>query len=375
MRRVLLVGCGSEIGVNLLLLNCPERDGFTIDTVITNSPAVDARYPSLTAIHGIYARALLAQPALAGGCEIVSESVLSFFGRKISFHFLNAHYDPFDELGRFDATILATSKQDAESVELNAKLRDISDMVLGVAESDRAPSIYPCLLGIDKTALPRSPNIASDGLYCIGSCQTNGMHASLRVVILAIAGLGFDARSIVSVETDIVHPDTPTGRLGTKSFEGRLQDCRDNLRPSFSQITKSIKKVMPWASMLNTVSLRAPVHAPGYQINRFIVRDDGKLTRDRILKACEASYTKHPNIVKATDLPLGSKAYAFEARCATILADDNHLLLHRPAYLATQGLVQITLQSFVSNTIGYSANVLSAVSYALTEKSNAECFP
>lgn len=374
MKRVLLIGCGAEIGINLLLLNQPARDGFVIDTVITNSPAIDKRYPDLSPIHGIYARAMLAQPAVNNSVSIKSEKTISFAGRDVDFHFLNVHQDPIEQIGRFDGAILATSKEDVESEELNEKIRSISDVVLGVAESDRFPSVYPCLLGMRESIPTKSSDFALNGIYCIGSCQTNGMHASLRLVIMALSHLGRDATSILSIETDIIHPDTPTGTLGTKSFEGRLQDCRDNLRPSFSQISKSLKKVMPWASMINTVSLRAPIHAPGYQINRFIISDQNKLSADDIVRACDISYKTHPDIVKCTNIPLGSRAYSFEARCSTILSDNHHLIFSRPPYLKDQGLTQLVIQSYVNNTIGYSANVLNAVAHVMTEKDNAEFF-
>ena len=37
-----------------------------------------------------------------------------------------------------------------------------------------------------------------------------------------------------NMELDIVHPDTPTGRLGTKSIEPRDQEPRNNFRPTQS---------------------------------------------------------------------------------------------------------------------------------------------
>jgi hypothetical protein len=160
------------------------------------------------------------------------------------------------------------------------------------------------------------------------------------------------------VETDIVHPDTPNGVLGTRSFEGRDQDARNNLRPSFSQITQSQSKVMPWAPLVNTISLRAPVHAPGFQINRFILRDGGLVTREAVETTINAMFDKYKHVVQGTKVPLGSRAYAHDQRCATILSDPNHLLISRPSYLSSQGLSQLTLQSFVSNTIGYSSLVI-----------------
>lgn len=59
-------------------------------------------------------------------------------------------------------------------------------------------------------------------------------------------------------------------------------------------------------------------------------------------------------------MPLGSRAYAHDHRCATILTDSHHLLLSRPSYLEPQGLSQLTIQSFVNNTVGYSSLAISA---------------
>ena len=35
-KKILLVGCGSEIGSMLVNMNSPSKDGFKIDTVLTN---------------------------------------------------------------------------------------------------------------------------------------------------------------------------------------------------------------------------------------------------------------------------------------------------------------------------------------------------
>ena len=49
---------------------------------------------------------------------------------------------------------------------------------------------------------------------------------------------------MLGCELDIVHPDTAQGRLGTKSLNPREQDARNNLRPGFSQVEKSMKKFL-----------------------------------------------------------------------------------------------------------------------------------
>lgn len=359
MKKAILVGCGAEIGANLLIQNDPQQDNFVVQTVVTNPPAVDKHYPELRPIDGIVARLAMAQPGIQSRVNIINDNTLRIDDREINFFFDNlANVCPPIE-GRFDIGFIATNKQDIDNNSPVARnMQKLSEVVLGVAEANSLKSIYGCLndLTHDDISTIQS-KVISSGIYCLGSCQTNGMHASLRVMIEALKTVNGNSSQIVSIETDIVHPDTPNGVLGTRSFEGRMQDARDNLRPSFSQIAMSQKKVMPWAPLVNTVSLRAPVHAPGYQINRFIVEDKGTLTIKLIEAAIENVSKYYPHIVMASRSPLGGRAYAYERRCSTILSDVNHLLILRPAYLAKQNLSEIIIQSFVNNSVGYTAVV------------------
>lgn len=359
MKKAILVGCGAEIGSNLLIQNDPAKDGFAIQTVVTNAPSLDKHYPELGPIDGIVARLAMAHPGIQSQINIIDGNTLNINGREVHFFFGDLAKELPPQTGRFDIGFIATSKLDMDKNSPVARnMQELADVVLGVAEANELPSIYGCLEDLTRDDIGTiQRQVVDSGMYCLGSCQTNGMHASLRVLADALRSINCNASHIVSVETDIVHPDTPNGVLGTRSFEGRLQDARDNLRPSFSQIAMSQDKVMPWAPLVNTVSLRAPVHAPGYQINRFIVKDDGALNRGLIEEAIERVSETHPHVVKASRSPLGSRAYAYERRCSTILSDKNHLLILRPAYLASQNLSEIIIQSFVNNTVGYSAVV------------------
>lgn len=359
MKKAILVGCGAEIGANLLIQNDPAKDGFAIQTVVTNAPSLDKHYPELGPIDGIVARLAMAHPGIQSQINIIDGNTLNIDGREVHFFFGDLAKELPPQTGRFDIGFIATSKLDMDKNSPVARnMQELADVVLGVAEANELPSIYGCLEDLTRDDIGTiQRQVIDSGMYCLGSCQTNGMHASLRVLADALRSINCNASHIVSVETDIVHPDTPNGVLGTRSFEGRLQDARDNLRPSFSQIAMSQDKVMPWAPLVNTVSLRAPVHAPGYQINRFIVKDDGALNRGLIEEAIERVSETHPHVVKASRSPLGSRAYAYERRCSTILSDKNHLLILRPAYLASQNLSEIIIQSFVNNTVGYSAVV------------------
>ena len=366
MKKAILVGCGAEIGANLLIQNDPAKDGFAIQTVVTNAPSLDKHYPELGPIDGIVARLAMAHPGIQSQINIIDGNTLNIDGREVHFFFGDLAKELPPQTGRFDIGFIATSKLDMDKNSPVARnMQELADVVLGVAEANELPSIYGCLEDLTRDDIGTiQRQVVDSGMYCLGSCQTNGMHASLRVLADALRSINCNASHIVSVETDIVHPDTPNGVLGTRSFEGRLQDARDNLRPSFSQIAMSQDKVMPWAPLVNTVSLRAPVHAPGYQINRFIVKDDGALNRGLIEEAIERVSETHPHVVKASRSPLGSRAYAYERRCSTILSDKNHLLILRPAYLASQNLSEIIIQSFVNNTVGYSA-VVRAVARSL----------
>ena len=105
-------------------------------------------------------------------------------------------------------------------------------------------------------------------IFVLGSCQSNGWMSSLRC-LLDLANKLCSNFQLLNTEVDIIHPDTPTGRLGTKSINPRDQDPRDNLRPSFSQVATSMRRLFPKVESQNTVSLRTLISPPGYMITRF----------------------------------------------------------------------------------------------------------
>ncbi|MGG6114727.1 hypothetical protein ACQSFK_17405 [Salmonella enterica] len=173
MKKAILVGCGAEIGANLLIQNNPQKDGFVVQCVVTNPPAIDKHYPELRPIDGIVARLAMAQPGIQSRVGIISDDTLQLDGREIHFFF------------------------------------------------------------------------------------------------------------------------------------------------------GDLAKVCP------------PV----------------------IEAAIERVNKLHPHVVMASRSPLGGRAYAYERRCSTILSDVNHLLILRPAYLAKQNLSEVIIQSFVNNSVGYTAVV------------------
>lgn len=87
MKKAILVGCGAEIGANLLIQNDSEKDGFAIKMVVTNPPAIDKHYPKLRPIDGIVARLAMAQPGIQSEVEIINDNTLKIQGREIHFFF------------------------------------------------------------------------------------------------------------------------------------------------------------------------------------------------------------------------------------------------------------------------------------------------
>ena len=66
MKKVLLVGFGSEIGSMLLSLNEPKKTNFKITTVITNKINND----NIKSLDSLYARLLINEPSLIGKIQI-----------------------------------------------------------------------------------------------------------------------------------------------------------------------------------------------------------------------------------------------------------------------------------------------------------------
>ena len=81
MKKAILVGCGAEIGANLLIQNDPAKDGFAIQTVVTNAPSLDKHYPELGPIDGIVARLAMAHPGIQSQINIIDGNTLNIDGR------------------------------------------------------------------------------------------------------------------------------------------------------------------------------------------------------------------------------------------------------------------------------------------------------
>ena len=63
MKKILLIGCGAEIGSMLLNLNNPKKDKFKIDTVITNKITSISK-DNKEDLQSIYSRLVIADPSL-----------------------------------------------------------------------------------------------------------------------------------------------------------------------------------------------------------------------------------------------------------------------------------------------------------------------
>ena len=62
-KKILLIGCGAEIGSMLLAMNNPNKDGYEIDTVLTNEISND-KNNSKENMNAILARIVLSNPQI-----------------------------------------------------------------------------------------------------------------------------------------------------------------------------------------------------------------------------------------------------------------------------------------------------------------------
>jgi len=359
-KRVLLVGCGSEIGSNLLLANDPEADGFCIDTVINRSVS-DSHHRS---IDTMYARLVLASPQFIDRIQIISPDEIGIDDRVIRFVWGDIDGScNFEHIGLFDFCILATSKAHIASEDVTKKLALIATYVFGVAENVLIPAAYPALADCSVNTLQPECGASVglyDGIYALGSCQSNGWLAAYRTVIDCLLPLAkINVSDIVGHEIDIVHPDTPTGNLGTLSINPRHQDPRDNLRPSESQVHSTMARLYPSKHSLNTVSLRTLVHPPGYQICRFYFKGCAPLDAGIISEAISLYASTSP-IVGAIKMPLGSMALRYSKKSSVILCGQSYLFWNQDPFRMQrrERVSQLIIQQYVSNTHGYCYSVL-----------------
>ena len=168
---------------------------------------------------------------------------------------------------------------------------------------------------------------------------------------------------------DITHPDTPTGRLGTKSISARDQDPRNNLRPSFSQVETSMNRLFPESTNVNTISLRTLIMPPGYQICRFFLdyacADGGRLDGAAIAEGFAEAARRLPAVLRVAEVPLGSRGFEFAEAAAVVLAQPALLrFADDPFGLGGDGgapVSELIVQAYIHNTRGYCRSVIEAI--------------
>ncbi len=370
MKRVLLVGCGAEIGSVLVGMLQPQRDGLQIGAVLTNPVSTDPSHVELTPLDGLCARLVLAQPQLLDWISVEGE-VLVVRGNRVPVIFGDMRSYPLETLpGPFDLCVVATAKAHIGDRELMSRFLSVAHLVIGVAEATGLPGLYPGLIGAPERFLPVKPRpAAGERVFALGSCQTNGWLAQLRGVLELADETGMNHLRFRGLEVDIVHPDTPTGRLGTGSIRAREQDARNNLRPGFSQVEASMNRLFPASHNLNTVSLRTLTMPPGYQLCRFffsyLCEDGSRLDRARIAASLRRTAQRLPTILRLAERPYGSRGFEQCDAAAVVLpqpaflrfADDPFIL--GPA--AAPPVSELILQAYVHNTRGYCRSVIEAM--------------
>ena len=382
MKKVLLIGCGSEIGSTLLALSEPEKDGFRISAILTSEISADSNHPKLTGLDSLIARIVITNPNMYDLVEAdYSNNNIIVKGSTVKVHWGSAIDKNLSELGeKFEIAIVATSKQHISNPKLMERFLQISDYVIGVAEGSKLPSLYPSLFGIENPFMDRCPEPARDHrCFTIGSCQSNGWQAQLRAILEL--SKDFVEFEICGLEVDIVHPDTPTGRLGTKSIAARNQDPRGNLRPSFSQIETAMNYLFPKSNNVNTVSLRTLINPPGYQITRYFFKynmeNNRRLTSDYILNSYRKTAEKYPDTLKMGDLPLGSRGYENCESAAVVLTSEKFLKYFDDPFnigtVKSRPVSELIVQAYVHNVRGYCRSVLNAVKYLFNTK-EIKCF-
>jgi len=234
-----------------------------------------------------------------------------------------------------------------------------------MAESNIMNNFYPALLNFNSKIMNINHINKNDRLFSLDSCQTNGWLAQFKVILDVLQNI--ENLSLDRIEVDIIHPETPTGRIGTKSFFPRKQDSRNNLRPSFSQIEKAMQKLLPGITSLQTVSLRIPIEEPGYQITRtFFKGDINKDFRNKFEKYFIKAASKF-DAVDYTHIPLGSKAYKHRKAIAHILPNP-YLRFYENCFSTEQSIHQIITQAFISNVYAYCYHSLVSIQNIVSEE-------
>lgn len=375
MKRGILFGFGSEIGCKLVELSS-NFENLTIDTIV-NQPNGSIE----DSMESLKAKLIFSNPNLLNKIEIkTSEKQISVDGRNINciFSSVEDFINKKHTFKKYDFGILATNKKDIGDEDLVIKLLNTCNKLFGVAESINHNSIYYPLLELNSNRLNAKSLIENNSDYlALGSCQSIGWTSTLAVVISWIDSLDVkNFLKIISAQVEIIHPDTPQGRFGTKSFNPRDQDARNNLRPSFSQVKISMNRTLPDSINLSPISLRVCVEPPGYQISRFLILCDENASIIKDLNFNQfasfiKSYSKrNSSLLNFCDQPYGSKAFSQIKTASTILSSNQYLNLSKIHSIDGKAIFQITIQSFVHNTLGYCNSILGSIEKVLHRNNN-----
>tara|TARA_B100001248_G_C27369812_1_gene451070 strand:- start:243 stop:1415 length:1173 start_codon:yes stop_codon:yes gene_type:complete len=373
--KVLLVGLGSEIGSTLISLIKNKKEVIEISGVITNQIFKNDQKKNFDSI---ITRIVLNDPSMINQVSYNQKnSSLIINKKKIRVFWGNVKKMSLSKIKfKYDVTIIATSKDQINDKNLMKKFLKVSKFVFGVAESTNLPSIYPNLINTQSKLFEKRPrNIfkIKDKVFALGSCQTNGWQSQLRLIVEIFNKIKIKNLKMLGCELDIVHPDTPQGKLGTKSVNPRDQDARNNLRPGFSQVEKSMKKIFKFAYVKNTISLRTLTSPPGYQISRFYISystiNGADISKEyfkkEIIKFCKKNKFK----IQYTDSTLGSRAFEKVETSAVLLLNDKYFHFNNNFLNIkkdNEKVLQIVFQSYVHNTRGYCRSVIEGVKEILS---------
>lgn len=368
--KTLLVGLGSEIGSTLINMTSSKKDTIQITGVITNE--IFKNDPRKN-FESLIARIVINEPEMINQVSFNEKDFSLIINKnKIRIFWGNVKKIDLNKIKtKFDTTIIATSKDHINDKNFMKKFLKVSKFVFGVAESNNFPSIYPNMISTkSKFFEKKSVNIfeVKDKVFALGSCQTNGWQSQLRLIVEIFNKTKLNNYKMLGCELDIVHPDTPQGKLGTKSIDPRDQDARNNLRPGFSQVEKSMKKIFKSAYVKNTISLRTLISPPGYQISRFYVAYSAtgkkdiskKYFKKKIIDFCK----KNRYIIQYTESTLGSRAFEKLETSAVILLNDKYFHFNNNFLKINNKkdqILQIVFQSYVHNTRGYCRSVIEAI--------------
>lgn len=175
MKNILLIGFGSEIGSMLIYLNDPKKDKIYINTVITK--LIDATAEE--SLNSLRARLIILNPTLINSIKVDKTKSLLFINKK-KIKIIWADSNNLNKINfkkKFDATIIATSKQQINDIKLMNSFLKFSKFVFGVAENVNLPAIYPSLLDMDDKLMPiKKKKLIRKFLYLVLVNQMAGCH-------------------------------------------------------------------------------------------------------------------------------------------------------------------------------------------------------